>query len=338
MACGGGGSSPAAPSPAATIPAATTPAPTPGPSPTPTPAPPAATFTIDLPISAGDAVNDFGGVNPFGVHLADHGVDGHPGWDFQYRIGGLVRAAADGTVQSIAAPEAQRPNRFVVQVSHQVSGRNYRTVYFGVENVRSAIVVNASISRGAVIGEAAVLSQVIGTAQRTYATIHFQVDDFSYSGGLTNQNAVSPALFLSAGALALFTTLWNDAAYSGEPTEPFWSNPRDVTFPMTRRWTRQRGDLAEIIELTRPNGTSNDYSYRMLDAAGAVIESGTAQTAPFERPFPTIDLSPTSGGSRRGLYDIVNNSMRLVLGAAGASRPTGFTNESSYTTTGSASM
>jgi hypothetical protein len=286
----------------------------------------------------GDAANDFGGINPFGVHLADHGVDGHPGWDFQYRIGAMVRAAADGVIQTVTVPEPQRPTRYVVQVMHEVSGRSYRTVYFGIESPPPQIAPGAAVRRGDALGPAAVLSQVIGTALRTYATIHFQVDDFSYRGGLTNQNAVSPGLFLSPGAQAFFDALWNDASYSGELTEPFPSNPRDATFPLTRRWTRERGDLAETIELTRSTGTTNDYSYRLLDSTGRVIETGTARSNPAARPFPAIDLVPSSGGTRLGLYDIVNNTMRLAIGAAGASRPGGFTNETTYRTTGSASM
>lgn len=286
----------------------------------------------------GDAANDFGGINPFGVHLADHGVDGHPGWDFHYRIGAMVRAAADGVIQTVTVPEPQRPTRYVVQLMHEAGGRTYRTVYFGIESPPAEITVGATVRRGAALGPAAVLSQVIGTALQTYAMIHFQVDDFSYSGGLTNRNAVNPGLFLSTSASAFFATLWNDASYSGEPTEPFPSNPRDVTFPMTRRWTRQRGDLADVIELTRPAGTTNDYNYRLLDNTGGVIETGTARSSPAVRPFPTIDLSPASGATRLGVYDIVSNTMRLVVAPAGAPRPTGFTNETVYTTTGSSSM
>jgi hypothetical protein len=294
---------------------------------------------IDLPVASGDAANDFGGINPFGVHLADHGVDGHPGWDFQYRLGALVRAAADGVIQTVAIPEPQRPTRYVVQVMHEIGGRSYRTVYFGIESPPAHITVGAPVRRGEPLGPAAVLSQVIGTAPRTYATIHFQVDDFSYRGGLTNQNAVNPGLFLSANGQALFDGLWNEASYSGELTEPFPSNPRDIAFPLTRLWTRQRGDFAAAIELTRSTGTTNDYGYRLLDSAGRVIETGTARSTPFVRPFPTLDLIPvTGGGTRLGLYDIVANTMRLVVAPAGAARPTGFANETVYTTTGTSSM
>lgn len=287
----------------------------------------------------GDASNEFGGINPFGVHLADHGVDGHPGWDFQYRIGTMVRAAADGVIQTVTVPEPQRPTRYVVQVMHEVGGRTYRTVYFGIETPPAGIAVGVTVRRGAALGPAAVLSQVIGTSLRTYAMIHFQVDDFSYNGGLTNRNAVNPELFLSSSAAAFFATLWNDAAYSGELTEPFPSNPRDVTFPLTRRWTRERGDLADVLELTRPTGTTNDYTYRFLDGTGREIETGTARSRPEVRPFPTLDLIPSSGGATRlGLYDIVSNRMRLVVAPSGAPRPTGFTSETIYTTIGASSM
>jgi hypothetical protein len=340
IACGGTNlDSPAAPTPVLEA-AGPAPAPSPSPSPTPAPTPPPGTsFSIDMPLLAGDAANDSGGLTPFGVHLADHGVDGHPGWDIEYRIGGLVRAAADGTVQTVMVPDAARPTRHVVQVMHQIGSRSFRTVYFGVDSPRPEIVVNASIRRGDVIGAAGVLTQMIGTGLVTSAGIHFQVDDFSYSGGLTNRNAVNPELWLSSSGRAVFEPIWEGASYTGELTEPFPSNPRDVVFPLTRRWTRQSGDLAETIELTRATGTTNEFSYRLIDFSGAAVDSGAVRVVAWSQPFTTIDLLPSSGGpARLGLYDVVSNRLRLVLGAPGAPRPGSFAGESVYTTTGSSSM
>jgi len=329
VACGGAGrGSPTAPTSVESAGAAPT-------------SPPAApgSFSVDMPLAPDDASNDSGGLNPFGVHLADHGIDGHPGWDIQYRIGAPVRASADGTVQAVMVPDAQRPTRYVVQVIHQAGARDFRTVYFGVDSPRPEIAVGASIRRGDVIGAAGVLTQMIGTGLVTSAGIHFQVDDFSYTGGLTNRNAVNPELWLSASGQAIFAPIWDGASYTGELTEPFPGNPRDVAFPLSRRWTKQSGDLSEAIEFTRANGTTNEYTYRLIDGSGATLDTGTARITPWSRPLTTLDLMPASGGGARlGLYDVVSNRMRLVLGAPGASRAGSFAGESVYTTSGSSSM
>lgn len=47
--------------------------------------------TIELPIAPGDAANVAYGIWPFGVHGSSHAVDGHPGFDVEYRVGASVR-------------------------------------------------------------------------------------------------------------------------------------------------------------------------------------------------------------------------------------------------------
>jgi hypothetical protein len=62
------------------------------------------------------------------------------------------------------------------------------------------------------------------------------------------------------------------------------------------------------------------------------LESGTVTLNVAARPYPTIDLvSPTS--TRRGIYDIVSNEMRLAIGEPGAARPTSISTASIYRTT-----
>lgn len=306
-------------------------APTPISAPQPVPDPVTATFMLALPIAAEDVANAVGGVNPFGVHLADHGVDGHPGWDLEFRPGANVLAAADGTIQSIVE-DPQRPGRFVLQLMHEVGSRRFRTVYFGIAAPAPGRAVGGAVRAGAVLAPAASLTQMIGTSRVTMASVHFQLDDFAYSGGLTNQNAVSPEEWLTPEARSLFETIWRDAAYMGELTEPFPTNPRDVRFPVTRRWTRQSGDFADVIELTRATGTTNEYSYRLLDASGGTRESGAASVSPWSRPFPLIDLITSSGGTRLGVYDAVSSSLHLALAPPGAPRPNGLEGASVYVT------
>ena len=73
-----GPSQPSAPTATASAPASSTP------------------FVIDLPIAAGDGATLAYGIWPYGVHGGGHALDGHGGFDVEYRIGAPVLAAADG--------------------------------------------------------------------------------------------------------------------------------------------------------------------------------------------------------------------------------------------------
>ena len=69
-------------------------------------------------------------VAPFGYHGADHAEDGHPGWDIEYRIGGIVRAAAAGTVQSVVPDPftpAASPSRSNTSSARITTARSTRT-------------------------------------------------------------------------------------------------------------------------------------------------------------------------------------------------------------------
>src|SRR5689334_997482 len=49
-------------------------------------------YCVDLPIAAEDTAFNAYGLWPFGVHGGSHAVDGHPGWDIEYRAGASARA------------------------------------------------------------------------------------------------------------------------------------------------------------------------------------------------------------------------------------------------------
>jgi hypothetical protein len=90
----------------------------------PAPAPSPAAFTISLPIRAEDSANNAFGLNSFGIHIGDHGIDGHPGWDFEYAVGASVLAVADGTIQSVISSEGG--SAWGIQISHTHAGRRTR--------------------------------------------------------------------------------------------------------------------------------------------------------------------------------------------------------------------
>jgi hypothetical protein len=321
-------SAPTAPTPVAAPPVSAPPTP----APTPTPAPPAnaSSIAVAMPIDPADALSSFYGLGPFGYHGADHAEDGHPGWDVEYRLGASVRAAADGTVQSVFA-DAFNPAVTTVQLMHSGGTRGFRTVYTNLTNIPPGIAAGAPVQRGQPIGTAATITAMQGSGLHSYAITHFQLDDFSADAGLTNRNAVSPENFLTADGRVVFDRIWAAAAYVHELVEPHPTNPRDVTFPLTRVWTRESGSGPAAIAFTRQSGRATDYDFEIRSDSGGAADAGRVTLNISVRPFPALDLGG-SGGSRLGIYDIVGDRMRLALGNPGAPRPSDLSNATVYRT------
>ena len=282
-----------------------------------------------MPIEAGDMAASAFGLTPFGYHGAEHASEGHPGWDIEYRIGAPVRAAAAGTVDSVIIDPAT--GRTTVQLEHVVGTHFYRTVYTNLSSVTTEVVEDAPVRAGQALGIAGTLSATAGTTPLTYAMSHFQLDDLEFHREGPDPKAVSPEPFLSVDAKGVFDRMWPTAVFPHEFVEPYATNPRNLSFPASRRWTKAGGDGPAGIRFTRRAANSVEYEYEILTESGTTIEAGTVTLSLTSRPFPTIDLvSPI--GRRLGLYDIVSNEMRLLLGEPGEARPTSLTPASVYRT------
>ena len=302
------------------------------------PAPPLATpplpttvpgvLAVAMPVEPGDAANTVFGILPFGYHGAEHAADGHPGWDIEYRIGGIVRAAAAGTVGNVL-PDSVTAGRFTVQIEHTVGTHHYRTSYTNLASVNADVVAPAAVRAGQPLGTAG----TIGTpGSLSFAMTHFQLDDFEYYRETNHPNAVSPEPFLTAPAKSLFDALWSSARFAPELVEPLATNPRDLRFPASRKWTRAGGDGPAGIRFTRRTATGTGIEYELLAESGTVIEAGTVSLTITARPYPYIDLaSPTAG--HIGIYEIVSNEMRLSLTTPGSQRPIDLNGASVYHTT-----
>jgi hypothetical protein len=288
-------------------------------------------LSLSLPVEPGDQGTTAFGISPFGYHGAEHALDGHTGWDIEYRIGGTVRAAAAGVVESVL-PDTLNAGRTAVQIEHQVGSHYYRTTYTNLATVAPDIAAGEVVRTGQVLGTAGTLTSTVGTQTLTYAMTHFQLDDFEYYRAIPNPNAVSPEPFLSSQARTLFDALWTRAVFSHELVEPFITNPRSLAFPATRTWMRVGGDGPAGIRFSRRDARlSSDYDYALLAESGSAVEAGTVSLSYATKPFASFDLvSPTS--RRLGLYDIRSNEMRLVLAPPGSPRPTDLTNASTYRT------
>jgi hypothetical protein len=238
-----------------------------------------------------------------------------------------VRAAAAGTVEGVVA-DAFTPGRFTVQLEHLVGDHHYRTVYTNLVSVNADVAVNAVVRAGQSLGVAGTLS----TATSTYAMTHFQLDDFEYHREVANPNAVSPEPFLSADGKQLLDRIWTNAAYVHELVEPFITNPRELSFPASRTWTRAGGDGPAGIRFTRRTARGADYEYALLAESGTTVETGTVTLTPTARPS-AIDLVSSISSPRLGVYNIVSNELQLALATPGSSRPANVNAASVYRTT-----
>ncbi len=305
LAVGGcsGSSQPSAPSSTSTVTAATSSMP----------------FVIDLPIAAGDGATYAYGIWPYGVHGGGHAVDGHGGFDIEYRVGAPVLAATDGVVDSVTA-DAHDPSRRVVHLKHARDRGQYLTDYSNLVAVPDRLVPGALVARGEPLGTAGAF------ADNRSAMIHFQLGDPTH---LENGQVIaSPANYLSPAARALLDDLWTTAAYRAEICEPFLTNSRAHGFPIARTWTRQSGSGPSAIELTCVS--DGDVTYVMTNGDGPP-DSGTVAVGWNLRPM-TLDFRSASGSTRLAIYDIVSDSMRLSLGGPGVPRPASFDPAAVYTT------
>jgi len=276
-------------------------------------------FVIELPIAAGDGATFAYGIWPYGVHGGGHAVDGHGGFDIEYRVGAPVLAAADGTVDRVTA-DAHDPSRRVVHLKHARDRGLYVTDYSNLVVVPDRLVPGAAVARGETLGTAGAF--VDGRSAMT----HFQLGDPTH---LENgQIIASPANYMSASARALLDELWRTSAYRAEICEPFMTNSRARGFPITRTWTRQSGSGPPTIEFACVS--DSDVTYVMTSEDGQ-RDSGTVSVGWSSRPM-TLDFRAPAGSPRLALYDIVSDTMRLALGGPGASRPASLDGAGVYVT------
>jgi murein DD-endopeptidase MepM/ murein hydrolase activator NlpD len=273
-----------------------------------------APFTVDLPIAAGDQSFSNYGIWPYGVHGGGH-PEGHPGLDFEFKSGASIRAAAAGTIDRIEV-NGEFAGEWNLRVAHRSA---YDTRYDHA----------GALAVGVASGVAVVPGQALGLAGDTGSGgSHLYMTHFAVEIGIAVQ---CPVPFFSAAAATLFDTIWADAAYNEELTEPFPCNPVDVAFPLTRVWTRTAGTLPARIDFVRQDPHTNAYRYVLRSAVGTVVESGAVSLLqPTSGPAGgLIDLQPDAGPKRLGRYRIISEQMLIVWGAT---RPASLAGAAAYTT------
>ncbi len=270
-------------------------------------------FSITMPILPGDAAHTAYGLWPFGAHGGGH-PEGHPGWDVVYKAGAKAVAAADGTVVDIK-PNTYHPGEWSISVQLRPG---HFTRYDDLAAVEPGITVGTHVHTGDPLG--APSEYPIGAL--SYFMIHFALN--------IHAQTVCPAGYLNAEGQTLFDDIWQTAAYGEMLTEPLPCNPTTVSFPLARTWLRSSGPLAPKIEFTRLDPSTQAYTYRLLDADGTIVETGTvSQFDPGALPYATIDLLPAGGAAMHlGVIHIVGETMRVNWNA---SRPVDLSGASVYT-------
>jgi hypothetical protein len=296
----------------------------------------AGAFELDLPVRMNDVGYRMFGVAPFGYHVAEHRHDGHPGLDFEYLPGAKVYAAIGGSVQVFT--DSNTPDRQTLQINFSENGRNYRLVHTNLSALEPGVVNGGTVTRAQALGTAGSQTQVqAGGVPVTYAMTHFQLDDFSFSHGLTNTSAVSPVSYFTAAAQADLAAIWSRSAYRQMVCEPYLSNPRGLLSKPTviRTWTRINGTLANRIDFRCDFGDNEITGYTFYDASGRVLETGTAVITPVTAGTSAVDLTG-AGGTRRGVLFAKDTVLRIAYAAPGGSRPADFSAASGYATGGPA--
>jgi hypothetical protein len=287
-------------------------------------------FAISLPIAPGDSTSIGYGIWPFGVHGSSHAFDGHPGFDFEYRLGAPVLAVVDATVNN-RHPDSNAPaDRETLQLRYPGTPMDYLIDYTNLMNVPASIQAGSLVTRGQVIGTAGPMG--LGAGPFVSGMIHFGICDPTHldPAAVSAPCSVSPDSVMTPEAKAQLDVIWQSSAYVSEWWEPFMNNSRAHGFPFSRTWTLQSGQTAVQIFVSCPcDGCTPQYSW--LDASGSTTDTGTMTVGWAARPT-TIDFVSTGGQRRLGLYDIVGGAMRLALGAPGSSRPTSFAGASTYST------
>ena len=254
-------------------------------------------FLLELPIAAGDQAYAAFGIWPYGVHGGGH-PEGHPGVDLEYRAGAQVLASAAGTIDRIEA-NGEFPGQLDLRVQHRPS---YATRYGHVGALAAGISAGASVTTGQPLGAAGDTGNGVS---------HHYITHWAVDRGI---DQVCPLEFLSPAAAGLFNTIWANAAYTEELTEPFPCNPVAVSFPLTRTWTRTSGSLAPRLDFIRLDAHTQDYRYVLRNAAGTQVDAGTVSSLQTNRG-PTgglIDLHSDGGAVRLGRYRIIGAQMLIT--------------------------
>ncbi|MES2948929.1 MAG: hypothetical protein V4858_10355 [Pseudomonadota bacterium] len=295
---------------------------------------------LELPLDPSDAAANFLSVTGFGYHVAEHRLDGHPGLDFEFKLGGKVRAAHAGQLNFFA--DAHDPSKLTVQVDFSADGKNWRNVYTNVGSLEPGLAKGSALVAGQAIGTAGTVTATgSGGAVIQYAMTHFQLDDMSgaVNHGLSNKTALSPVPFFSASAQSAFAALVEKSTYHQQLCEPFISSARGLlAYPsLVRTWTLAQGSHGTRIDFTCDHSaTQSSYRYALLDATNTVLETGAVSTDSTLSALPKIDFTAANGSKRLGVYAVnaITGVLTLDYSAPGGSRPTSFGGASSYRSEG----
>lgn len=169
-----------------------------------------------LPIEKSDALSEQTGLWPFGVQGGEH-PQGHPGFDFEARVGTPIRAAGDGSV-GFVGPSGHHQG-MTITMGHMTSRGWVDTSYTG-SITKIQVKKGDEVKRGEVIA-------YYGSAEnlgmpRDLSTFHFGVDKL-VSGD--QRESVCPADYFTQEAKREIEELHRKSKYRERAAFPLLCNP-----------------------------------------------------------------------------------------------------------------
>lgn len=305
-------------------------------------------ITLEFPVKAADVQQNAFGMIPFGVHNAAN-PDGQPCYVIEVRPNAYIVAAANGSVQSIA-PDPANPGRSVVSLSHSYDLNKYVTAYSNIKELAPGIQPGMPVQAGQSLGIVGTQAVEIKGVRYAYASTCFQLEDAQVTlpeVKISVPYAVDPNDYLSASAKSSLQTLFQNARYEEQLTEPYLKNPRiipdpinpsnptpDPKLPLVRTWSLMSGSHATKIRFTRePKVSPAVYKYELLDEMENVRETGTATVNALDYDYPAIDMKPSNNiVPRLGLYQVKSGTLKINYGQPGFPRPNSLSGASQYST------
>jgi len=169
-----------------------------------------------MPIQKSDALNQEIGFWPFGVKGGEH-PEGHPGFDFEARVGAPIYAVGDGSV-GFVGPSGHHGG-MTISIGHMTGSEPLDTFYTGsITNIR--VKKGSAVKQGDVIADfdsAEPLGMPSGIS-----TFHFGV---AKQISRDRREEVCPADYFSAKAKKEVEALHRASKYQERNTFPLLCNP-----------------------------------------------------------------------------------------------------------------
>lgn len=173
-----------------------------------------------LPLKKEDLLTKYQGIWPFGIRGGDH-PNGHPGIDFETKVGAPILAVANGKVTAQGDALGGKEQRITIDVE---AGQTKMTIWYVGEMEKILVKVDDMIKVGDTIAYAGASKQ---GGRGDTGFLHFETSRFMpFPPG-----AICPAEFMSKEAKADLDELFKESKYKEREEFPLLCNKCPEGFP-----------------------------------------------------------------------------------------------------------